>query len=39
MYLRYETTWYALPLLMARIRERMDENMDSTPGRVEKTQE
>ena len=39
MYLRYETTWYALPLLMSRIRERMDQYLDSTPGRVEKTQE
>lgn len=39
MYLRYETTWYALPLLMGRIREKMKENADSTPGRVEKLQE
>lgn len=26
MYLRYETTWYAIPLLMSRIRERMEES-------------
>ena len=39
MYLRYETTWYALPLLTGRIRERMQENSNSTPGREPKQQE